>query len=278
MEPSEAISATENAIRLIVSNVLGDTWRSLVPEATLRKIQRYHDTDLAKRSGVFLGDDLLAYTEFPVLLDIVRADYAKFEPVFGDQTRTEAAFLLMTDLRNAVAHSRELVTFEREILSGTSTRIRNQIQEFRTAAEPVSAHYPLIESAVDGFGNAGTPGLYYIPAGRQLLRLEVGDRVTLRLRAIDPRGRGLNWRILAVQGSYNAVGVPPWVGEPDAVGSPAEIEFTVTENHVDEEFLIRVWLIHGGEKYHRHKTHDDAVTFGYAVNPPLDSPGSHPRK
>lgn len=183
-----------------------------------------------------------------------------------------AAFLLLTDLRNAVAHSRELVTFEREIMSGISTQLRTRVAEYRTRAEPVTAHYPLIESAVDGSGRAGTPGIIANLYQHPFPRLEVGDRLTFRLRAIDPRRRELHWRVYTDQGSGLIHSSPVIMGDPppDAVGSPAEIEVTVMEDHVGEEFYVRVWLIHGGGKWHRHHSYDDVVTFWYAVNPPMD--------
>jgi len=80
--------------------------------------------------------------------------------VFDDKKRTEVYFGILEDFRNPSAHSRELATFERELLSGISTQLRNQVALYRTALDPANAHYPLIESIIDCFGQVSGEGAY----------------------------------------------------------------------------------------------------------------------
>ena len=49
-------------------------------------------------------------------------------------------------------------------------------------------YYPVIESAVDSFGQNGTEWLP-LPYVRSFIRVDVGQQVTLRARAVSARGK-----------------------------------------------------------------------------------------
>lgn len=274
-EPSEALASVENALRLIVRTVLGDSWTSQLDEAKLAKLAIKKGEDSTRRDGAVIADDLLAYTELYQLTSFVISDWEKFKPVFDDKKRTEVYFGILEDFRNPSAHSRELATFERELLSGISTQLRNQVALYRTALDPANAHYPLIESIIDCFGQVSGEGAYnWAGHGKAIQRLEVGDRLTFRARAFDPRNRPLHWSILA--GQQGPVTLPSSLGDLVGTGSPIEIEYIVPEDVVDpEDFVVCIYLSHGGGKYHRHRygmssIWDDRAFFVYAVNPPME--------
>ena len=89
-EPSEALASVENALRLIVRTVLGDSWTSQLDEAKLAKLAIKKEEDSTRRDGAVIADDLLAYTELYQLKSFVISDWEKFKPVFDDKKRTRS--------------------------------------------------------------------------------------------------------------------------------------------------------------------------------------------
>ena len=59
-------------------------------------------------------DDLLSYTEFYQLVDMIAKNWEKFSPIFDDKAGTIAYLGSVEDVRNNIAHSRQLVQYERD--------------------------------------------------------------------------------------------------------------------------------------------------------------------
>jgi hypothetical protein len=264
IDPAAALASTESALRHIVRSVLGDVWIRELDAEKRAALESKRTAEDKKRDGVTVSTDLLDYTEFYTLTELILKQWDQgfgFKPVFDDKTRTQVFFSFVEDMRNAIAHSRELVIFERELLSGISNLLRNQVVEFRTRDEPASAHYPVVESVRDDSGKTGSPG--------PTRRLEVGQQVRFTARGIDPKGRDLQWALLG--GLSIPSGWGP--GIVQAFGNAVELIYEVRPTDVGEEFWIRIDVSHTGPSpHHRHSglagKWDDSVTFAYAVNPP----------
>src|SRR6202043_2622408 len=93
--------------------------------------------------------------------------------------------------RNAVMHSRELLPFERDLLSGISGEIRNLVAIHRSSMGPDSKYYPTVESVVDSFGNNLGEGLQVVDT-----RVQTGTTVEFTCRAWDTTSRALTWTVL----------------------------------------------------------------------------------
>jgi hypothetical protein len=273
LDPAEALASTENALRLIIRTVLGEDWKSGLSEEERASLLQKQADEATKRAGVYVSTDLIDYTELYVLTGLILRKWERFSPVFKKKARIETYFSLVDRVRNSIAHSRPIVEFERELLSGIATYLRVLIAEYRTLNEPGDAHYPLIESVVDDSGAPPLSGdaLGFNVGNRR--RFEVGDRLRFSVRGTDPRARPLVWELNV------GTGIPTLMfrsaGVARAEGSEATIEYVVTEDDVSEEFYVRVFLTHAGGKFHRKKASptgqdwDDSRTFFYAVNPPL---------
>ena len=108
-----------------------------------------------KKEGVQASEDLLDYLELHKLVSLAQNNWSKFEPVFEDEQQTKVLPSLMCKLRNSVAHSRDLVKFEQDLVRGVSGMLRNQVSMFRMSNENTARYYPIIESLVDSFGRSG---------------------------------------------------------------------------------------------------------------------------
>jgi len=123
-----------------------------------------------------------------------------------------------------------------------------------------SKYYPVMESVVDGFGNAADvsdPERGW-PLDTELV-LQVGQTVTFNCRGWDAQGRELTWRVVSQWETLGAI----------RTGNEVQLEFVVTEDHVGVHFFVDVEMTSSG-KFHRHTRHDQNAQFFYTVEPPAE--------
>jgi hypothetical protein len=276
-DPAEALQTAENALRLAVRQVIGDDWENKI--ADLDNLRAKQDEERKRRDGVLASDDLLNFTEFHQLTRLILSTWDAFKPVFDDKRRTETWFSVLEDVRNAIAHSRALVDYERHLVVGVSGQLRNQITMYRTSESPRRQHYPIIESVRDNFGRiAYVEGEYLDMSVRGTMpetpRLEIGDTVTLECIGSDARGRDLEWLVEPVpSGHFRAEALR-------AVGSPVRVPIVIGEEHVTEQLNVKIYLRALGARYTIHgrpreegsisPAHDDERLLYFAVNPPIE--------
>lgn len=189
-DPATALQTLENALRLAVRAVLGEGWHEKLDNDDKLEAKRVEESN--RRDGAVLPDDLLSFTEFFQLTRLIDRNWEAFKPIFADRKRTKVWLETAEDVRNAIAHSRQLLGFERSLIAGISGQIRNLVTIYRTEREPASAHYAVIERAVDQYGTVGRgPKRYDLP--ETLIRVEVGETVEFDCIGRDARGRELDW-------------------------------------------------------------------------------------
>lgn len=275
MEPAESVALAENALREAVRSVL-PTWTTAPGAPARDTLEAKRAEDAKRRDGTLSADDLLAYTEIHHLIDLVTKNWEAFKPVFDDLARTKVFLSLLADYRNPVAHSRELVGFELDLLSGASGQLRQQVILYRTRHEPSSAHYPVIESVTDNFGQVFSGSVDNVVAWQMmypgpLVRLEVGERVQFSCVGWDSQERLLTWKVRAGRELYLA--------QPTLTLSGRRATFTVKvgPQWVGEEIGVAISLKSPGP-HHRNMSslashvfvsqYDAEVFAFYAVNPP----------
>ncbi|MGW2130596.1 hypothetical protein [Streptomyces coelicoflavus] len=260
IEPSLAVQTVEIALRELIRRVLGPEWSQKRGAPDLERLREKQEEDRKRRDGAIINDDLLAYTELYSLTQIIEKNWESFKPAFGDSARTKVFLGILADFRNPVAHSRQLLPFERELLSGAAGQLRNQVSLFLSRDDGPHRYYPSIESVTDSFGHlAGSS--YDADRFHTGTRLNVGDRVAYHCMATDPRGREIIWRL--------AIGSSTQQEEVAVVaGVPAELTWEVEERHVGEKRWVRISAAHVG-RFHRREGFDDDRFFTYNVNPPL---------
>jgi hypothetical protein len=270
MEPTDALQAIETALRLAIRHVLGDAdWLNAPGAPSRSELEKRQASERNRRDGVVVSGNLIEYAYTNEMFEIVRQSWTQFEPVFDDEQRTVTYFDVVSDVRNNIAHSRDLVPFERDLISGIAGHFRNLVALYRsTVVNPSSRYYPLIESLKDNFG---TDGVGMDPEHRT--RIAVGTVLTFTGNAFNAKGRQVKWHLTSATGWIVMPDSVP-VGQQVAEGNSVAFNYTVTEADVAED---RTLVIHitTDSRYHRHQgvpsiIYDDARLFNYAVEPPDD--------
>ncbi|MEV7816265.1 hypothetical protein AB0P05_37135 [Streptomyces flaveolus] len=249
----------EIALRELIRKVLGPNWGEKRGAPDLERLREKQEEDRKRRDGAIVNDDLLAYTELYSLTQLIEKNWESFKPAFGDSARTKVFLGILADFRNPVAHSRQLLPFERELLSGAAGQLRNQVSLFLSRDDGPHRYYSSIESVTDSFGNlAGS--FHDADRFHTGIRLNVGDRLSFHCMATDPRGREILWRLeIGTSTQHEEIAT--------IAGVPAELIWEVEERHVGEKRWVRISAAHTG-RFHRRGDFDDERFLTYNVNPP----------
>lgn len=273
VETSEHLAAVENALRLAVGEVLPQ-WLDLLDDEQSGKLVAKRAEEARRRDGVVAPESLLEYVEFYQLQDFVLKNWEPFKPVFDDLQRTRALLGMIADYRNAIAHSRELRDFERNLLAGAAGLLRNQISQFRSHSVTLGRYYPMIESIVDPFNRSGMRSTRGdVTTTQQPIRVEIDQRIRFEGRALPARGQQVRWYLTAEAGNF--IGLEHSIYECEdyevARGSEVEFEWIVSRRHVGEIIRVEI-IISGDSRYHRSggRLTDDEAFFIFAVSPPED--------
>ncbi len=257
----DAIQLIERDLRTLVRLVLGpeDAWLAASNRIERAKLDEKREDERRKRPAAALNEDLLEYTEFTQLQNLILDEaWPKFQPALGTRNHISTYLSKASGFRNPTMHSRALLPFEEHLVLGISGELRNRVALYRREIEGESMFWPVIEEVTDSFGNSavGPSG----DAGSATVRLEVGDTVTFDCRAYDPENRELTWRL-----HQNARGVDL----DTAIGESVRLTWIVTAEDIAESVPI-VPIIKSTGPYHRVSAHwgDDHVMFHYSVNPP----------
>lgn len=199
MEPTAAVVAMERALRQLMayefSNEYGQEWLERVASEDQRaKWAERHDEEVRRRPAVLLGSEVgLEYSELYQLIEIAREYWKPLSKALGKQNSMMPLLDHFERLRNTASHSRELIVFERELMSGIAGEIRNKVTLHMTTEDPAGEFYPRIESVIDSFGTAIEPWEVGEVAGSAQSHtiLHPGDTVTIRGTATDPQDRRL---------------------------------------------------------------------------------------
>lgn len=287
MDPSAALYSIENSLRLAVRERLPN-WFELLGHRAQRAITTSRQDEVDARAGVAHSAELIDFTYTRQLVRLVTENWDQFADVFGDESIATGLMAFVTTVRNAPAHARDLLPFERDLLSGIAGRLSNQVGLWRTRDGSEFRHYPMIETVVDRFGDSGTAWIFPGDASTESrpARVQVGDTITWQCRAI-PSGRNFDpkWAL----GEKTSPGgltfgfpmrVPDGIQMPQPiveVGESAELSLTIHSGHVSQAFWVAV-MLSTDSAHHRHRNdlanvrpgYDDVRYFVYEVLPPED--------
>lgn len=271
MDPAKALSRIENSLRIAIRERL-PKWQSLLDSEAAEKLNNKATEEAKRRDGTVASADLLDYTETYQLTGLIlkQWDQGSFKDVFDDLARTKVFLGVVEDYRNAVAHGRDLLAYEADLLSGVAGQLRNQVALYRSSATTRARYYPLIERAEDSFGRPGADPKSTNTIPNQAMRFDVGDVYTVKASAISAgRDFEIRWTLDVKPYADPALGAVG--GEVYASGDDVEISYTFTEANVREYMYVRL-LLSTTSKHHRNQTHhyDDAVYWPVSINPPDD--------
>ena len=270
LTPSAALASCESALRQLLAFVLGrkygsDWLTNVVTIEAFQTLQDRHDEEHKKRTkrGVaHIPKDPLEYAHFYQLVSIAKKEWLELEPALGKRSVTGALLDRFDDLRNTVAHSRDLLPFEADLLSGIAGEIRNRVAIFMSTTGPGGEHFARIEQVVDRFGNR-VDGLATLETSNPSVsceqELHVGDVVEFRARGTDPHGHELRWHLMVAPGGVDG---------HEVVGDEAELVWTVEPKHVSERSYAIVRLKSDSEFHRWSEGVDGMALFFYRVVPP----------
>lgn len=263
MEATAAIAVIEIDLRRLVDAVLirtqGADWRSSHLGIEIRtKLEKRMEEERKRRSPAEVSSDLLAYTHLYELRQLIEQQWQDFAKALGEKREFSVLIDKVEDFRNAPAHSRELLPYEKALLEGISGDIRTKVTRYLSEQSTDSMHYPNIESIRDSFGNEPSnlgDGEAVIVSTH--LSLQVGQTVQFEGRAWDPQGRELTWRWGP---TFTRLSKP-------ISGNDVTFSWVLTPEDVARDTFLAIELTSSGP-YHRYTSYDHRVTFSYRIDPP----------
>ncbi len=160
LEPSVALTTCETALRQLMTlayeAAYGDDWLGRI--ASKEQLDTWHaragdELAVRGRKGVLaVPNGGLAHSNLYDLLKIAEKHWEPLSAALGRKASVMPLLHRFDNLRNSVAHSRQLLPFEQDRLSGIAGQIRNQVTIFMSAHDPTWDIYPRIESVTDQFG------------------------------------------------------------------------------------------------------------------------------
>jgi hypothetical protein len=271
MDPARALATLERALRQLMEHAyraqFGDAWLDQVttPEQRERWQDRARDEEARRgRRGVSrLPEPGLAYADLYALRTVLEANWDPLAPALKEKKEIVALLKRFDSIRNAVAHSRDVLPFEQDLLAGIAGDIANRVTVHMSSQDPSGDYYPRITRVSDSFGSE--------PAAAELARAEhwahcstgltlrPGDVVRFSCQGVDPQGRELDWALSTNMGVA-------WTAFTS--GSEAIIEWVVSPHDVQDEKTVLVYMRAGETTYHRRGTFDHGASFKYRVLPP----------
>lgn len=255
-------------MRVAYKTKYGDNWlsRFVDDDSRVEWRSRYEAEGKARspRGVAQLPEDELEYSQFFELRAIADKDWEPLAECLGKKAETMTLLKRFDRLRDSVAHSRDLLPFEQDLLSGIAGEIRNKVTIYMSSRDPSGEYYPRIESVMDCYGHSIlNPDPNGIEENRTKLVLHPGATVSFTCRGTDPSGRTLDWSL----DIYYGVTVLA-----TATGNIAELIWNVTDSHVREDLEVTIRLTTHDAKYHRNGTYDQTCAFRYRIRGATDTP------
>lgn len=264
LAPTIALSTCEQALRDLYARAyaeaFGADWLDRIATPAQRSNwQRKGNTERKKRTSAgaaAISEDELAYADFPELGDIAESHWEPLFPALGEKAQTLPLLRRFQVLRNTVAHSRPLLPFEEDLLSGIAGEIRNRVTIYMTGKDPSGGYFARIESITDSYGHAIAPNESQgvLPTA---FTVYIGDVVHFTCRGTDPQNRPLSWRLLvAPGGSIQSV-----------TGADATLSWTVENANVSQETNVGIIMTSASTHHRIMGEIDGNVTILYRVLP-----------
>jgi hypothetical protein len=165
LEPTIALRTCERALRDLYTaaypDAFGDGWLERI--ASAEKVARWEEKREVERKrreprGVAtVPDEFLAYAEFHELVAIAQKHWQPLQKALGEKAETLPLLKRFERLRNTVAHSRETLPFEDDLLSGIAGELRNRVAKYMSEQDPGGEYFARIEFAMDSFGHEARP-------------------------------------------------------------------------------------------------------------------------
>jgi hypothetical protein len=269
IDPNQALADAENALRDFIADTLSEKlaadWLAscgVTPDRIAIWKERKEIEE--KKHGDGVDERPLYYADFYDLRTILKKNWnGPFAEAFGERKTFEALLEQLEDLRNPVAHRRELLPHQKHLALGISGEIRSLITRYRSKRDRIDDAFPRIEFARDSLGHTSTAKIKTVHTGAVL---RPGDVVDYVVTATDPEGTPLQYAMFLKHDFVE----PRWQDEN-------MLSLHVTEQYVGKRFGVVLMMRASARQYHASGGYDDWVEFVYSVLPPRRRPSAYGR-
>lgn len=273
LEPSVALYTCETALRELMAHAYatsyGPGWLTRVTSQKQRDSWTERAETEAKvrvpKGVAAVPNTGLAYANFYDLVTIAEKHWEPLAPALGRLKAVLPLLQRFDDLRNTIGHSRPLLAFEQDLMSGIAGQIRNQVTLHMSAQDDAGDIYPRIESITDSFGlrieSEVVRGEVAGTQGATELVLHPGDVVTFTCIGTDPQGRELEWDLAGPDHFRLRERVVARSGEPTL------LTWVVEDGDVRENASVSIHMRAKDAKYRRFGSFDHRAHFFYSVRP-----------
>lgn len=276
IEPSLALTRLERALRQVMEYCYaekhGAEWLLRVTKdgkpQKWADLAEYETAKRAKRGVVIAATGGLSYAQLYELREVLEKHWEPVAPALGERKEVTVMLKRFDDLRNSVAHSRELLPFEQDLLAGIAGDIENRVTIYMSSQDPSGDYYPRITTVLDSLGNEPDLGqtrtTYSVDTG---MNLRPGDVVTFTCRGVDPQGRELEW---SLQTGRTGMAWKEQFYADHAVGDDVTMTWEVGREDVRDSSTLYVVMRATNAEFHRQGENDQVAIFFYRVLPPLE--------
>jgi hypothetical protein len=190
------INEYENTLRTIIILILGDTDDADfgVTPSRIQAWKEKREIESKKRSSIQIENRLIYYSDFFDLKAIIHKNWEKFKPILNDKKRFEVYHSDVENIRNSVAHGREIFSFQNKLLEGIIGDLKNQLMLYHTKNMDPSDYFLKILRVSDNLGNIWESSNRSDSIITHKI-LRVGEEIEFIVDAFDPKGRELEYRI-----------------------------------------------------------------------------------
>lgn len=249
----QALEDAENDLRDLIELVLRGNYG--VSQAAVEKWESYRKKEEEIKSSV-AERNILYYADLSELINILKNNWQKFKPVFGENIDFLSMIKKIIPYRHRDSHRRELLPFQQSLIMGVSGEIRNSILLWRSNLEDVRKHFPYISYVKDSLGNIAKDKQKYVHCEKPLYP---GDQISFVVKAFDPLSEDLEYGYMV----YADVRTGQIIWSEDD-----KFLWKITENNISMTQFIEV-QIRSKRKYHAQIGFDDVIRFNYKVYPKI---------
>lgn len=275
LDPGAALTSCETALRELMayaySQRWGGQWLSQIASSEQRAVwaerAKVESSARGTKGVSVVPDEGLSYANFFDLVSMAGKQelWDPLSPALGKRADVLPLLKRLDGLRNAVGHSRPLLPFEHDLISGIAGQIRNQVTIYMSSQDPAGELYPRMEAVVDSLGTRleEPADSYYLVGGGVWvteLVLHPGQTINFECIGTDPQDRDLLWTLSSNRSGYT-------VSTVVRSGDQAVLIWTVSGDDVSESTWVSIVLSAKDARFHRLGDVDHRTSFGYKVRP-----------
>lgn len=188
------INEYENLLRTIILLVLGekDDAPFGVTAERIANWKERREIEVRKRHDSNLEERLIYYSDFYDLKNIIDKNWERFKPILHNKKRFEAFFSEIETHRDTIAHGREILSFQKSIISGIIGDLKNLIVFYYSKNMNPDDYFIKILRISDSLDNIYEPSNYLQSVVTKCI-LRVGDEIEFTVDAFDPKGREIEY-------------------------------------------------------------------------------------